>query len=47
MNKLVQSLANSESLSGGLLFGELKGWLVGLGNSGVSFNAVELDVAVR
>ena len=47
MTKLVKSLADSESLSGGLLFSEFNRWLVGLSNSGVSFNAVELDVTVR
>lgn len=34
-------------MSGGLLFSEFKGWLVGFGNTSVSLNAVELDVAVR
>ena len=30
-----------------MLFSEFKRWLVGLCNSGVSLNTVELDVAVR
>jgi len=40
------SLADCESLSGGLLFGELNSWLVGFGYSSALLNTVELNVAI-